>query len=67
MKINLAPKGKNIGYKPKNPKAADGEFDDLTVDAIEMLRKSNAMETSTEDAMKKIEKLRKDTIKQAEK
>ena len=29
MKINLAPKGKNIGYKPNNPKAADGKFDDL--------------------------------------
>ena len=67
MKINLAPKGNDIGYKPKNPKQADGDFDALTVDAIEMLRKANSMETSTEDAMKKIEKLRKDTIKKAEK
>lgn len=67
MKINLAPKGNDIGYKPKKPKQADDKFDDLTIDAIEMLRKANSMETSTEDAIKKIEKLRKDTIRQAEK
>ena len=67
MKINLAPKGNDIGYKPKKPKQADGEFDSLTVDAIEMLRKANSMETSTENAMKKIEALRKDTVKKAEK
>ena len=67
MKINLAPKGKNIGYMPKQQTPAAGSFDRLAQDAIEMLRVANAMETSTEGAMKKIEALRKDTIKKAEK
>ena len=68
--MNLSPKGTDVGYHPVKDPVKDnktGEFDQLTKDTIEMLRTASKMEQNTEDAMSKIESLRKDTVSKADK
>jgi hypothetical protein len=68
--VNLSPKGVNIGY-PTQQKAvgqAEGEgFDEMTKEFIQMHRIGSKMEDDTENALNMIEKMRKDTVRKAEK
>jgi hypothetical protein len=65
MAINVAPKGSNVGYTAKAPveePRPEGEFDPLTQKLLKVINKGNEMEDSTENAIKKINQARQDTI-----
>ena len=68
--MNLSPKGTDVGYHPEKTPVKDnktGEFDQLTKDTIEMVRAAGKMEQNTEDAISKMEAMRKDTVSKADK
>ena len=68
--MNLSPKGTDVGYHPAKDPVKDNknsQLDQLTLDTVEMLTVANNMESNTEDAIGKIETLRKDTVSKADK
>lgn len=66
MKINVSPKGKNVGYKGKPKKAFDSKTDPLIQASLKYVRTASEMENSTERAINQIEAARKDTLRKAE-
>ena len=65
MKINVSPKGRNVGYIPKKKKGSD-KLMPITEAAIEMARIGSEMEDATEKAITRIDTARQQTLKKAE-
>ena len=63
--INVSPKGKNVGWNRKNPKAR--EFDEMDESVMNMARVAGQMENETESAIDQMEMLREQTKRKAEK
>lgn len=63
--INVSPKGQNVGWARRTPKVK--EFDEIDEIAINMARVTSQMENETESAIDKIEMLREQTKRKAEK
>lgn len=66
MKINVSPKGKNVGYRGKPKKQFDSKTDPLIQASLKYVRTASEMENSTERAINQIEAARKDTLRKAE-
>ena len=66
MKINVSPKGKNVGYRGKPKKPFNSKTDPLIQASLKYVRTASEMENSTERAIKQIEASRKDTLRKAE-
>ncbi len=65
MGINVAPKGRDVGYIAKAPveePKPEGEFDPLTQKLLKVIQKGSEMEDSTENAINKINQARQDTV-----
>jgi len=65
MKINVSPKGKNVGYIPKR-KESSGQLLPITEAVIQMVRIGSEMEDATEQAITRIDSARQETLKKAE-
>jgi len=63
MKINVSPKGRNVGYVGKPKKYKNIQDDPSVKNALKYVETVSAMEDSTERAFKQIEALRADTLK----
>ena len=65
MKINVSPRGKNVGYIPKR-REGSGQLLPITEAAIQMVRIGSEMEDVTEQAIMRIDSARQETLKKAE-
>ena len=65
MKINVSPKGKNVGYIPKR-KEGSGQLLPITEAVIQIVRIGSEMEDATEQAITRIDSARQETLKKAE-
>ncbi len=66
MKINVSPRGRNVGYAGKPRKPFIPEEDPITNATINHIKTASKMEDETERAINKIEALRKDTLRKAQ-
>lgn len=66
MKINVSPKGRNVGYMGKPKKEIDPETDPIIQASLKYIRTASQMEDSTERAIRQMEELKKDTLRKAE-
>jgi hypothetical protein len=66
MKINVSPKGRNVGYRGKPKKKIDPNTDPVIQASLKYVRTASQMEDSTERTINQIEELRKDTLRKAE-
>ncbi len=61
--VNVAPRGRNVGYFAKKKEAG---LSDLTKAAVERAHIVSSMEDSTEKTITSIESLRQETLSKAE-
>lgn len=66
MKVNVAPKGRNVGYRGKPKPKTDILKDPMVRASVDYVRTASKMENSTETAIKQIDALRKDTLRKVE-
>jgi hypothetical protein len=64
MKINVAPKGRNVGFKRR--KSKEYTPDSMDEAAIKIAEITGLMEDSTESTINSIEMLRTQTLRKAE-
>jgi hypothetical protein len=65
MADNLAPKGRNVGYRSKPRAKSVEELAPFTQSAIKRMEVFSQMEDSTEQAIGKIESMREETLAKA--
>lgn len=65
--MNLSPRGRNIGYRPKKVAKVAGDFDEMDNIVTNMVGVASQMEDSTESAINRIEAMRQETLNKAEK
>ena len=65
MADNLAPKGRNVGFRGKPRAKSVEELAPFTQTAIKRMEVFSKMEDSTEQAIAKIERMRDDTVAKA--
>ena len=65
MADNLAPKGRNVGYRSKPRAKSVEELAPFTQSAIKRMEVFSKMEDNTEQTIAKMEKMREDTVAKA--